>query len=321
MSWQPSATLDAIRVRADVYHQIRAFFYERGVLEVETPALGSSTATDPLLKSLQVDLEVSPEQSPVLYLQTSPEFPMKRLLASGSGSIYQICKTFRSGEVGGRHNPEFTMLEWYRAGMDLWALMDEVVALIQRVLDDGRSVESLSYADAFARYLEIDPFCCDLESLNALCVSRCGWSGQALARDDALDLLISTVIEPHLGNNCMTLLHSYPASQASLAQVMTDDKGRLVAQRCELYLDGLEIANAYEELLDESEQRQRFLADNEKRDEIGSFDIPLDERLLQAMASGLPDCSGVALGLDRLLMIKLGAKDISEVIAFPFHIS
>lgn len=322
--WKPSCSLDSLKARAELYSQLRAFFLERDVLEVETPILGRSTATDPHLDSLFLNLVSEPGAGgETLYLHTSPEFPMKRLLASGSGAIFQITKTFRNAESGSRHNPEFSMLEWYRPGFSLTDLMQETSDLL-RVLIGECQFKSTSYRNLFKAYLNIDPMAASLDTLQQIAIEKAGYMGSELTKDEYLDLLISICIEPHLGQaaegtSSPLFVYDYPASQASLAAVKQDEDGYLVAERFELYINGLEIANAYHELTDAAEQRKRFEADNKERQNMGCEQIPLDESLLSALESGMPDCSGVALGLDRLLMVKTGAKDISEVISFPLE--
>ncbi len=280
---------------------LRAFFAARGVLEVETPLLSRGTVTDPA-------------QSPIpcgeRWLQTSPEYAMKRLLAAGSGPIYQVCKAFRGGEAGPRHNPEFTMLEWYRPGFDLRELMDEVAELVLAVLGD-RPVELLSYGELFRRELDLDPHLAATSELEACARQHLDYSGGDESRDTWLDLLFSHLLEPRLAG--LVFVYDYPASQAALAQLHRVDDLE-VAQRFELFVDGVELANGYLELTDAAEQRRRFEADNAVLRGRGESPRPLDEGLLEAMESGLPDCAGVALGLDRLLMAQLGAGDIREVL-------
>lgn len=319
-TWRPSSSFSAMKARAECYAQIRAFFMSRQVMEVDTPILGFSTATDPHLASLEISSNLRPgvDQG---FLQTSPEFPMKRMLAAGSGDIFQLCKTFRKGEVGRRHNPEFTMLEWYRVGMTLPQLMDEVTELVCEVLGETLVCQKVSYRDAFEQSLGIDPFTEKTSSLARLSRKLCHYDGPELSRDDYLALLLADQVEPTLGQGCIGILHSYPASQASLAKVVEDSQGQLVAQRFELYLNGLEIANAYDELQDADEQQLRFEEDNAKRSSLGLREIPLDKNLLDALHHGMPECSGVALGVDRLLMIKLGASALDEVLAFPVSIA
>lgn len=322
--WQSSCSVEKIKARAAMYAQLRAFFSQRDILEVETPILSCSTATDPQLESISAQLRFQTDQNTLsYYLHTSPEFPMKRLLASGTGSIYQICKTFRNGEVGTRHNPEFSMLEWYRPDFSLSQLMDEVAALISLILGPI-SVTQLSYQDAFKHYLSIDPFSISDQDLAKLSKKVTHYDGPVLTRDDHLNLLLSHSIEPRLGsdadgNICPLFLTEYPPSQASLAQVKINEQGIKVAQRFELYIQGLELANGYFELTDAKEQEGRFLADNVARQALGLPEIPIDKNLLAAMSKGLPTCSGVALGLDRLLMIKEKARSIDEVLSFPIE--
>lgn len=319
MEWRPGASLDVLKVRADAYQRIRAFFEARQVLEVDTPILGASSACDPHLDSMALSAQAHGATGSVRYLHTSPEFPMKRLLASGSGDIYQLCKTFRSGEQGRRHNPEFTMLEWYRCGFTLDALMEEVHALVCEVLGRPLAVEKLDYRAVFLERLGIDPMSAPIEDLKHLSRERLDFEPHdGMGRDDYLDLLLSGLIEPELGRGKATFLSAYPASQAALAQIETDADGHRVAQRFELYLDGLEIANAYRELQDAQEQRRRFMQDNRVRAEAGKPEVRIDEPLLAALSHGMPDCSGVALGVDRLLMIKTGASDIDQVLAFSW---
>ena len=318
--WQPGATLELLKSRALMYQCIRDFFDTRQVLEVETPIIGASTATDPHLESMQIAVDSKREvQAAPLFLHTSPEFPMKRLLAAGSGDIYQICKTFRQGESGPRHNPEFTMLEWYRTGFNLDQLMAEVLALVNQVLGKELDVEYLDYRELFVAQLGVDPFQVSDAELLSLCRERAGYAGSDLARDECLDLLMSVLIEPVLGCGKASFVIAYPASQASLARISVDKHGNEVAQRFELYLEGMEIANGYDELQDAREQRRRFEQDNAIRRDLDLAEIPLDEHLVSALEQGLPDCSGVALGLDRLLMVKSGASRISEVLAFDWQ--
>lgn len=328
-TWQTSASLSAIKSRAQTYDVIRAFFAHRQVLEVETPLLSPASATDPHLASIPVQLNQSPgEQSQRYYLHTSPEFPMKRLLACGLGAIYQICKTFRNAETGLRHNPEFTMLEWYRPGFELDDLITEVSDLVAQVLSEySCAFQRLSYREAFLKYLHIDPFTVSEQSLIALAKEKAGFilsdDDQSTAtRDDYLNVLLSVCIEPHLGVQegeriSAVFLYAYPSSQASLAKIRQDEFGQDVAERFELYINGLELANGYFELTDAVEQKLRFEQDNMQRKQMDLPEIPIDTNLLMALESGLPSCSGVALGLDRLLMVKRQATSIEEVISFP----
>lgn len=310
-----------LRARAALLARIRAFFAARGVLEVDTPALSAAAVTDPHLASLQT-LYRGPgfPAGLALYLQTSPEFAMKRLLAAGSGPIYQLGKAFRDGEAGRLHNPEFTLLEWYRPGFDLSALMDEVEALTAELLGLERRFVRLSYRGLFLAHLAIDPFAASVDELRA-CARGRGLARSAelpLADRDAwLDLLLTHFIEPRLGVETPCFVQGYPPSQAALARIRPGEPP--VAERFELYINGVEVANGFHELGDAVEQGARFERDRVRRRRDGLPDVVPDERLLAALAHGLPDCSGVALGVDRLVMIALGSKSIAEVMAFPIE--
>lgn len=316
--WRPGATLDILRERARLNADLRSFFATRGVLEVETPLLCSATATDLHLKSLTVGAGDSAADSPgaTKYLQTSPEFALKRLLAAGSGPVYQLGKAFRADEAGGRHNPEFTLLEWYRPGWSLAQLMDETEALLVAILACDRC-DRTSYRALFDAHFGINPHATELATLREL-VTRETSYGHADDLDVAacLDLLFSVCIESTLGHERPLFVSDYPAVQAALALVRVNADGDRVAARCEVYVRGMELANGYDELLDAAEQRRRFLADNAIRRQRGWPEIPLDERFLSALAHGLPPCSGIALGVDRLLMLRAGAATIDEVLAF-----
>lgn len=315
--WRPTAGQAVLRQRAELLAQLRGFFAERGVMEVETPLLGAHGACDPHLDSF-VSRYTGPgaPRGRDLYLQTSPEFAMKRLLAAGSGPIFQICKAFRNGESGSRHNPEFTLLEWYRPGLDYHGLMDEVDVLLQRVLGTQPACRS-SYAEVCARYLDLDPHAATGQSLRS-CAIECGMSAPPELADDRdawLDLLWSHVIEPQLAAEERPLfVFDYPISQAMLAQVREGSPP--VAERFEVYVRGVELANGFQELTDTDQQRRRFEADRRRRRERGLADMVPDARLLTALTR-LPFCSGVALGVDRLLLLKTGARDLAEVLAFP----
>jgi lysyl-tRNA synthetase class 2 len=312
--WRPTPGLEALRARADTLASIRRFFSERDVLEVETALLSAAAVTDVHLHSVTCRLEEG--DSCARYLQTSPEYAMKRLLAAGSGAIYQICKVFRAGERGRRHNPEFTMLEWYRPGWDHHRLMDEIDSLLQAILG-VEAGERISYADAFRRHADLDPHAASDRELRSR-VAALDVAGVAeLDRDDLLNVLLSHVVEPRLGRGRPTFLVDYPASQAALARVRPGDPP--VAERFEVFVEGIELANGFHELADPDEQRRRFEADLRDRRRRGLPEVAVDERLLAALSSGLPDCAGVALGIDRLVMLRLGAADIADVIAFPIE--
>lgn len=315
--WRPAAPLEHLRARAALLAAVRDFFARRGVLEVETPALSSAAATDLHLQSFVTDFHGPGPRR--LYLHTSPEFPMKRLLAAGSGPIYQICKVYRDGEAGHLHNPEFTLLEWYRPGFSYIELMAEVEALVASIIGTVEPAEHLTYAEAFARYTQLEPHTADLDALRAA-AQHLGIDIRALAgleRDAWLDLILTHAIEPRLGRGGRpTLLRDYPATQAALARVRPGAPP--VAERFELYIDGTEIANGFQELMDADEQRRRFEADLSRRRAQNLLPVPYDPHLLAALAHGLPSCAGVAVGLDRLLMVKLGVRSIAAVLAFPF---
>ena len=317
--WRPTASPDRLRARADLLAAIRDFFRTAAVLEVDTPACSTAAATDPAIESLATAYTgPGAPTGKTLYLHTSPEFAMKRLLASGIGPIYQICKVFRDGEAGRLHNPEFTLLEWYRPGYDHHRLMDEVEALIHFILPGLCAVKRVSYGRLFEDLLDFNPHLVGPEELRRVAIGQ-GIQGASVLglpdRDAWLDLLMSHCIEPKLDRG-MCFVYDYPASQASLARIRQGKPP--VAERFELYLDGMELANGFHELGDHEEQRLRFQADLERRREKAQAIPPVDGRLLHALEAGLPDSSGVALGIDRLLMCITGAAHISEVLAFPF---
>lgn len=317
--WCPSGSLEAMRLRARLYAEIRGFFAARGVLEVETPVLSEAGNTEPNIDSFSTAFSGHRDAgAPRRWLRTSPEYPLKRLLAAGIGDCYELGRVFRNGEAGGRHNPEFTMLEWYRVGWDHLRLADEAVALVQQALAlVGRraQVESTSYRDLFLRWVGVDPFlAADAQLRQPL--DGIGIDAQDLSRDDWLDLLMTHRIQPGLAADRITVVHDWPATQCALARVRDGDPP--VAERFELYLGRFELANGYHELTDAAEQRQRFERDCAVRAARGTVQPPLDERLLGALQSGMPDCAGVALGIERLLMALLGTDRIGDVLAFDF---
>lgn len=312
--WRPTASQTALKSRAQQLAFVRGFFAEREVLEVETPVLGRHGVTDLNLDGVEAALTAPGCRNG--WLQTSPEYHMKRLLADGAGSIYQVSRVFRNGERGRRHNPEFSMLEWYRVGFDDAELMAEVADLVCGWLDCPRP-KTVSYRQAMQAFAGLDPFEASDQDVRQRCTQ---WldAGQLedLDRDGCLDLLMSFAVEPNLGCDVPTFIVGYPASQAALARV-SEQGGHAVAHRFELYIDGLELCNGYWELADADEQRRRFEADNRLRAAAGKPAMSIDQAFLEAIEAGLPDCAGVALGLDRLLMLKLGVRDIAEVLAFP----
>ncbi len=313
--WEPTATLAALRLRARLLRRTRDFFATRGVLEVATPLLGVSTATDPHIESLRTSVTGSPR-----FLQTSPELFMKRLLAAGSGPIYQIARVFRDGECGARHNPEFTLLEWYRPGLDHHRLMDEVDELLQEVLGCAASIRE-PYAEAFERWTGVDPHRASADDLRsrAEALGLEAVSSSGFSREDWLHLLMAGAVEPHLGTDRPHFLFDFPLELKALARIRKGGKGSPdVAERFEVFFRGLELANGYHELTDAVEQRVRFLADLETRARLGRAEVPIDERMIAALERGLPPCAGVALGFDRLLMIAANAASIGSVLSFSF---
>lgn len=306
-----------LAARADLLAQIRKFFAERSVLEVETPILARATASDLHIQSWKTENSWG-QNNQAFYLQTSPEYAMKRLLASGSGAIYQLAKAFRFEERSDRHNPEFTMLEWYQPGYSLFELMDEVEALLHLATSlKGSSlieIQRFTYQELFQTNLDIDPHQISTQDLEHFAKREISLVANGLSRTDYLQLILSQLIEPNMRGNWF--LYDYPEDQAALAQVKTDKSGTKVAQRFELFCSGMEIANGYFELTDPVEQRRRFESDLKKREQASYLSVPIDENLIAALESGLPNCAGVALGVDRLLMIATEAKTIDEVISF-----
>lgn len=308
MNWRPSASLQVIRERARIYRQIRAFFNTRGCLEVDTPALLASTNTDVNVGSLAV-----PVSGQSRFLQTSPEFAMKRLLAMDSGSIFQICHAFRQGESGRHHSPEFSLLEWYRVGYDYQQLMNEIELLIITLSLRQCEFSRISYRELFQQKLNIDIDHIELDDLRQQCRSRVsGTDSSTLEFDQCLDLLLGMVIAPSIKG--YQFVFDYPISQAALARARVDEAH--VAERFELFCDGLELANGFSELTDANQQRARFERDNEIRQARGLPQYAIDEKLLAALEDGLPECAGVALGLDRLLMILLDLPSIEQALTF-----
>ena len=303
---------ESLKLRASVLAEIRRFFAEREVMEVETPLLGTSTVTDVHLQSFEVRPHDISE--PPLFLQTSPEYAMKRLLAAGSGPIYQIAKAFRSGERSRLHNPEFTLIEWYRPGFSLTDLMDEVEQFITRLLC-RKKIPKYTYGELFRKNLNLDPYTITLQELHQCSDELIDVRGADLDTTDYLQLLMEQKIEPRLPDCCFVI--EYPKAQAALSAVAPNAEGVPVAQRFELYVDGMELANGYFELTDAVEQRSRFEGDLARRRQLGLPTVPVDEELLAAMEAGLPSCAGVALGLDRLLMVLGQNRDICDVISYP----
>ena len=314
--WQPGASLNTLRRRAVMLSSIREFFKHRSVLEVDVPVLGRSTVTDLNIDSIAISSDG--EQG---YLQTSPEYFMKRLLASGSGDIYSMGKAFRDGEIGIKHNPEFTMLEWYRCGWDDHQLMSEVAELMKLLLasEDGTTCDviKMSYADCFFDSLGFDPHSADLSDLQLLAAKLASESWLDETRANCLDLIFSVQVEPQLPLG-VAIIYDYPECQAALAKMGKNSVGQTISRRFEAFFNGVEIANGYLELIDANEQAMRFERDTEARKRLDRPTLGIDQNLLAALNSGIPACSGVAIGLDRLLMGILGVDSIDQVLAFSW---
>jgi lysyl-tRNA synthetase class 2 len=316
----PTASWENLKLRAALLRRVRAFFDDRGFLEVETPVLSADTVVDRHLDPLRVtvfDDPRQPQQGRTMWLQTSPEFGMKRLIAAGAAAIYQVTRAFRGGERGRLHNPEFTMVEWYRVGDGAEQGRQLLSDLAEATLGRGPA-ELCSYGAAFQRYAGVDPFRATGAELARAAQDRQLSIPASLAADDRdalLDLLLVECVEPHLGTSQPAILYDYPASQAALAQIRDGDPP--VAERFELYVDGIELANGYQELLDPEVLQRRNREGNQQRRSDGKYVLPEHSRLLAAMASGLPPCTGVALGFDRLAMIAAGAQELGAVWAFP----
>ena len=309
-NWRPTALPDRLQARARLLQNIREFFLAEGVMEVETPLISMAGNTDPEIQSIRT--------ASGGYLRTSPEFALKRLLAAGSGDVFELGRVFRSGESGRNHNPEFTMLEWYRTGFTYHQLMDEVASLVRycgRGKLDQWPQQKLSYQQLFLKYTGLDPFLADEKELCARAKDH-GVDDIKLNRRQWLDLLVSIVIQPALPEQHLTFVYDFPADQAALARVRQGDPP--LAERFELYLGRTELANGYQELTDAHEQKQRFDNENLQRKSGGKDVCEIDQRLIDALEHGLPECAGVALGVDRLLMVFCGAGSINEVTAFPF---
>ena len=321
-AWRPSATRETLELRAALNHLVRAFFHARGVLEVETPVFSLAGVSDPHIAPFHLEFSGRTDGAPrTRWLRTSPEYAMKRLLAAGVGDCYELGRVFRDGEAGGRHNPEFTMLEWYRVGWDHRRLMDEAVELVRAALAlvgrDVDAVDVVTYRDLYRRSIDIDPFTAPVDALREA-LGDVLIDPEGLTRDDWLDLLMTHRIQPAFATGTITVLHDYPASQCALAQVRDEGDGQPVAERFELYLGPLELANGYHELRDVAEQAARFQRDADVRAGLGGATRPIDTHLLDALAHGLPACAGVALGIDRLMMALLGTPRIADVLAFDF---
>ncbi len=319
IAWRPTANLKTLRLRADLVTTTRRFFADRKVLEVDTPMLSTAGVTDPNIHSMHLLIN-----GQLRFLHTSPEFAMKRLLAAGVGDIYQICKVFRAAEQGRYHNPEFTLLEWYRLGFDHYRLMREVDCLLHALWSrDTTLPESInvSYADVIKQVCACAIEDLDVSKIRQILIKK-GHSPPATmsdALDPWLDLLMTHCVAPEFEKNRFTFLYDYPASQAALAKIRLTPVP--VAERFEVYFGELEIANAFHELQDAKEQAQRFSAETKTRSDLSLQKMPVDDRLLTALKSGLPACSGVAIGIDRLLMVLCEVTDIRDVLSFAYDIA
>ncbi|WP_114324900.1 elongation factor P--(R)-beta-lysine ligase [Candidatus Colwellia aromaticivorans] len=321
MSWQPTLSWEYAQKRAQILQNIRQFFDERNVIEVETPALSQGTVTDVHLDAITCRYnflcDSSPEKATNLYLQTSPEFHMKRLLASGYGCIFQIAKAFRHEEAGRFHNPEFTLLEWYRLGFDHFMLMEEVAQLLKAVLDCTEPTQT-TYQQLFIDLLSTDPLMATRVQLLSLIKDHdklSEWLTVEQDNDILLQFIFSEIIEPQIGNDSPCFVYNFPRSQASLAKICPQDTR--VAERFECYFHGVELVNGFNELTDIDAQSKRFQEDNTKRKMLSLPEKPIDKNFIAALSQGLPQCSGVALGLDRLIMLALKVENIEQVVSFP----
>lgn len=317
----PSASMATLKARARLLAQLRQFMVQQNVLEVEVPLLGFSTITDPFIDTISVPSEsvTGRKDNPAeaMFLQTSPEYYLKRLLcAEGDNAepIYALSKCFRQGETSSRHNPEFTMLEWYMPDWDEHQLMQQLEALIMSVLGDI-PVEKVAYGELLQQILNIDPHQASAADVEQAVKARCDIAIDDLDKDGWLDLAMTHIVEPALPKG-LVFIHDYPASQCALAELDNNAQGQMIARRFEAYVNGMELANGYYELTDPTEQRQRFEADNTKRKGLGLCQKPIDEKLLTAMTRGLPRCSGVAMGVDRLFMQTMAFEQLSSGISF-----
>jgi lysyl-tRNA synthetase class 2 len=317
IQWRPTAPLSVLKKRADIFYQIREFFRIRNVLEVDTPILGGAGVSDPHISNLVTQYHhfYKENETKIRYLQTSPEYAMKRLLASGSDSIYQMGKVFRDEACSVQHQSEFTLLEWYRVGWSEEALIEEVKNIVSLVLGEQVWV-TVTYHELFKKTLNINPHNISLDELQNISKQHINHDFNFTDKDQWLDLLFTHIVEPALKKMGRVIVTQYPSSQASLAKTFKNKQGEWVSKRFEVYVHGIELANGYEELQDAQEQRVRFNKDQVKRKALNLEEATIDEYLLAAMESGLPDCSGVALGVDRLIMLCVNASHIAHVVPF-----
>lgn len=317
-SWPPTCSAALLHRRAELYQTIRDFFAQRAVLEVDTPILSNAASCDLNLDSFSTQLTNDALNQRLLYLQTSPEFSMKRLIASGSGCIYQIAKSFRQAESGRFHNPEFTLLEWYRMGFSLADLMQEMLELLSLCFNQNLASITLTYASLFKQQTGINPHETSLTQLLAYAAEQGNPEAAQICGDslaNALDYVFSQYIQPRLKPELLYFVTDYPACMAMLAKLSEDQP--ITAKRFEVYFNHLELANGYEELSDAKLQQQRFQQELAEREKYGASQVPMDKNLVAALQHGLPACAGVALGLDRLLMLMTGQNAIDQVLSFP----
>lgn len=339
-AWLPSASISVIKERSILLDRIRNFFRQQNVLEVETPLLCQYAPTSLHIDPIAVDLNShfynynksdNTSNNKLRFLQTSPEYSMKRLLAAGSGDIFQLCKAFRDAEIGNLHNPEFTILEWYRVGFNHYQLMNDVDNLLKNIFSDSNNNYTsykISYREIFSKYLKLDPVLSSIDDLKKLAVNKIELSDYfknflpTASKQDVQELLFSNCIEPEITkNHQIWFVYNYPIEQAALAKIAIDQDGVQIAERFEVYINGIELANGYHELLDANLQQERFIDDQKMRQKLGKSNLEIDPYLIAALNYGMPNCSGVALGVDRLLMIKTQAKSIKEVMCFPWEIA
>ena len=319
LTWQSQAAFATLRFRAEILTKIRQFFLTRNILEVETPLLSQAIGTDPHLHFFTTELnhpDLNLKQ--IYYLQTSPEFAMKRLLAQGIGSIYQITKAFRNSDMGQIHNPEFTILEWYRTGFTYTELMQEVGELLKIIIPSAQ-LNFLTYRQVFLNYVNFNPITATPEFISQFCQKNLNLNKVIADKDTGLQLIMAELIEPSLPSDNFIFIYDYPASQAALSTIKSDDP--TLAERFEVYYNGLELANGFQELTHHEEQYQRFLKDIKKRKILNYPIPPIDQNFLAALEHGLPFCAGVALGIDRLIMAACNAKHINKVISFTHELS
>jgi len=307
--------MNILELRAEKIGLIRRYFAGESVLEVDTPLLRPHTVTDPYMRAGRL---VNPDGKTRGYLQTSPEYAMKELLSRGSGDIYQLGKVFRADENGPHHSTEFTMLEWYRIGWSFPRLMDEVYQIVELVAGKRKRVD-LTYREAFLTHLKIDPFEISAEELAIFAQEKLGALPNNMLKDNYLTLIFSSLIEPRFESSVVTFVYDFPASQASLAKTR-DVEGEVVASRFEAYSGGLELANGFEELVDPAEQLKRFNEDNKIRESLGYKKQSIDMGLIGALEKGLPQCSGVAVGVDRLLMLSRQSENITDILPMSFNL-